>query len=43
MTPKQPLHNAHPKGTLFVLIAYAHPLWSHLHMQTCGSPGYRPF
>lgn len=26
-----------------VLIAYAVPLWSHLHMQTYGSPGYSPF
>ena len=26
-----------------VLIAYAVPLWQHLHMQTYGAPGYSPF
>jgi len=26
-----------------VLIAYAYPLWSHLHMQRFGSPGFMPF
>ena len=26
-----------------VLIAYAYPLWSHLHMQRFGSPGFTPF
>jgi cytochrome c oxidase subunit 1 len=26
-----------------VVIAYAYPLWSHLHMQRFGSPGYSPF
>lgn len=30
-------------AALLVLIAYAYPLWAHLHMQTYGSPGYSPF
>ena len=30
-------------AVLLVLVAYAYPLWSHLHMQTYGSPGYSPF
>jgi hypothetical protein len=30
-------------AVLLVLIAYAYPLWGHLHMQTYGSPGYSPF
>jgi cytochrome c oxidase subunit I len=30
-------------AVLLVLIAYAYPLWSHLHMQTYGSPGFSPF
>ena len=28
---------------VLVLIAYAVPLWQHLHMQTYGSPGFSPF
>ncbi len=30
-------------AVLLVLVAYAYPLWAHLHMQTYGSPGYSPF
>jgi hypothetical protein len=30
-------------AVLLVLIAYAYPVWSHLHMQTYGSPGFAPF
>jgi cytochrome c oxidase subunit 1 len=30
-------------AVLLVLIAYAYPLWSHLQMQTYGSPGFSPF
>jgi cytochrome c oxidase subunit 1 len=30
-------------AVLLVLVAYAYPLWSHLQMQTYGSPGFSPF
>jgi len=30
-------------AVVLVLVAYAVPLWQHLHMQTYGSPGFTPF
>ncbi|MBI4419885.1 MAG: b(o/a)3-type cytochrome-c oxidase subunit 1 [Gemmatimonadetes bacterium] len=30
-------------AVVLVLIAYAYPLWSHLHMPRFGSPGFQPF
>jgi cytochrome c oxidase subunit 1 len=30
-------------AVVLVVIAYAYPLWSHLHMQRFGSPGFAPF
>ena len=30
-------------AVVLVLVAYAYPLWSHLQMQTYGSPGFSPF
>jgi cytochrome c oxidase subunit 1 len=30
-------------AVLLVLVAYAYPLWSHLHMERYGSPGFSPF
>jgi cytochrome c oxidase subunit I len=30
-------------AVVLVLVAYAVPLWSHLHMTTYGSPGFTPF
>src|SRR5437773_1207507 len=46
-SPKATLLDRYGLWTLvavaLVLIAYAYPLWSHLHMQRFGSPGYTPF
>ncbi len=30
-------------AVILVLIAYAYPLWTHLHMVRFGSPGFRPY
>ncbi len=30
-------------AVFLVLVAYAYPMWAHLHMQRFGSPGFTPF